>query len=220
MKKGFVVFLRVFFVLLFIGTVAFFGFRSYYLNQSANAISEALVIGDAPVIGEKSLPFPIVEFFDYQCPHCSAMSALLNDVVDGDHQTKIILRPVALSGQEAFLISAFVLAAEKQGSGYSVKLHKQIMSMGGIPDFDAVKKLAVSLGIDVSQAEEDSRSEAIGRELAKNTQLVRDVGFYAVPSLIIGDKGYLPRDGMPGINELKMMILDAKTRLNIQNTSE
>jgi len=36
-----------------------------------------------------------------------------------------------------------------------------------------------------------------------------------VPALVIGDKGYVPFKTMPGINELRLMMIDAKTRLQI-----
>lgn len=214
MKKILYISLRVFFVLILIGTVAFFGFRSYFLHQSQVAISQALVVDNAPIIGDKSAPFSIVEFFDYQCPHCAEMSKLVGDVVAGDTQTKVILRPVVFSGQETYLISSLVLAAEQQQAGASVKLHNMIMGLGHIPDLAQVKSIAAEIGIDVARAEKDAQAVDIRAALDKNTALVRRAGFYSVPALIIGDKGFLPRQGLPGINELKLMILDAKSRLN------
>lgn len=215
MKKGFMIFLRVIFILLLMAVAAYFVLRTVYVQQSKTAIEQSLVMTNVPVIGDKNLPFTIVEFFDYRCPHCSTMSHLVDEALQGDSQTKILLRPVAVGGKESLQISAFVLAVGLQKAGATEVLHQAIMNLDSPPDFDIVKSLAKGQGIDVGQAEQDSQTDAIKSVVVMNTQLVSDIGFNRVPALVIGDKGYVPREDMPTINQLKLMILDAKTRLGV-----
>jgi len=217
MKKSFIILLRVIFVLIVILLITLFGLRSFFLYESKQAIDTALVVGDAPVLGDVSATFSVVEFFDYRCSHCAVMSALVDEAIADDKTIKIILRPVALIENESFLISSFVLAADKQKDGAGIALHKDIMALGHVPDLVEVQSLARARGINVEQADIDSRREDIRVEVNRNTELVRDIGFGVVPSLVIGDRGYLPRDQMPSVNELKLMILDAKARLAVQN---
>ncbi len=213
MKKSLVIFLRVIFILTVILGAAFFSLRAYFLHESQQAIVAATNVGAAPVVGDSSAPLSIVEFFDYRCEHCAPMSRLVGEVVQGDTQIKIILRPVVFNGEESLQISAFVLAADKQKSGASAAIHHDIMNLSTLPDFATVAKIAASQGIDVARAQKDAESPAIQSELRANTGWVEDIGFYRVPSLIIGGKGYVPDAGLPSVNELKLMIIDAKEKL-------
>lgn len=217
MKRGILVFLRVIFILFVIVGVSIYMVRSYSLYESKKAIEQALIVGEMPVIGDGSSPFSIIEFYDYRCPHCAAMSRAVDTAIEGDTQTKIILRPVVLSDQDSFRIAAFVLSADKEKAGATVALHRQIMALGDIPTFDTVKAIAQSMGLNPEKIEQQAAmDEGLKTKIATNTKLVRDIGFYGVPALVIGDKGYVSRNGPPGVNELRLMILDAKTRLQIQ----
>lgn len=213
MKKAILISLRViFFVGLMLGA-AIFAARSYYQHQSKLAIDEALVLDGAPVMGDPDRPFTIVEFFDYRCPHCAAMSHLVKDAVGTDSQTKIILRPVVLREEESRKIAGLVLAADQQKAGASIALHTAIMDLPDLPTYAAVLELAEKQGLNVIQAEQDAQTYKT--KLDANTALIQKIGFPRVPAVIIGDKGYAPLDTMPGINEFLLMVLDAKTRLHV-----
>ncbi len=213
MRKGFIVFFRATFVILAMLVVTFFGMRYYYQTQSATAIDRALDAADTPIVGGKNNPFTIVEFFDYRCPHCAAFSKIVDEAVGEDTSTKILLRPTVVRDEQSYKIAMLVLAADKQRAGATILLHKQIMALSDIPTYETVKAMAASNGIDVGQAETDG--EGFRTVIAANTLMLRDIGFYGVPALIIGDKGYVPQTQMPGINELRLMMIDAKTRLKI-----
>lgn len=214
MKKGLFIFLRVIFVIGAMLVTTYFGFKFYYQAQSDRAIQKSLIAENISFIGNKDAPFTIVEFFDYRCPHCSAMSKLVDEAVNNDPQIKILLRPVVLSDEESLKISALVLAADMQKQGSTLSLHKEIMALPSVPSYDTVKAMAELKNINVEQAEKDG--EVFKSQITKNTSLIKEIGFYAVPSLVIGDKGFVPQGQMPGINELRLMILDAKKRLNVQ----
>ena len=214
MKKFLLVFLRVIFVIGVMLAATFFGLKTYFQFQSDKAIEKSLIVEKMPVIGNPDAPFTLVEFFDYRCPHCSAMSKLVDEAVNNDPNIKILLRPVVLSDDESLKISSFILAADDQREGLTIALHKEVMSLSSIPTYETVKTLAKAKGINIEQAEKDAENFKL--DIIKNTSLIKEIGFYAVPSLIIGDKGFLPRNQMPGINELRLMILDAKQRLGIK----
>lgn len=214
MKKFFFIFLRVIFIIGVMLVATFYGFKFYYQTQSDRAIEKSLVADNLPVIGQVDAPFTIVEFFDYRCSHCSTMSKLVDEAVRNDSHIKILLRPVVLSDDESLKISTLVLAADSQKQGATLSLHKDIMALPSVPTYDSVKALAVSKGINIEQAEKDG--ESFKPIVVQNTSLVVDIGFYGVPALVIGDKGFTPQDQMPGVNELRLMIIDAKQRLGLK----
>lgn len=215
MKKPLFIFLRVIFIIGVMLVATFYGFKFYYQAQSYRGIEKALVVDGPPVIGKTDAPFTIVEFFDYRCPHCSAMSKLVDEAVRNDPHIKILLRPVVLSDDESLKISTLVLAADSQKQGATISLHKDIMALPSIPTYNSVKDIAVSKGIDIKQAENDG--ESFKPLVTQNTALITDIGFYGVPALVIGDKGFMPQGQvLPGVNELRLMIIDAKKRLGLK----
>lgn len=214
MKKGLLVFLRVTFVISAILIASLFGLNFYFDAQSNRAIEKSLIVENSTIIGDKKAPFTLVEFFDYRCPHCSVMSKIVDEAVNKDPDIKILLRPVVVSDEESMKIATLVLGAEIQKQGSTLLLHKEIMALPSIPNYETVKAMAEANGINVQQAETDGQN--FKSLIIKNTSLIADIGFYGVPALIIGDKGFIPQGSMPGINELRLMIIDAKQRLNIK----
>jgi protein-disulfide isomerase len=214
MKKGLLVFLRVTFVISAILIASFFGLNFYFDAQSSRAIEKSLIVENLPIIGDKKAPFTLVEFFDYRCSHCSVMSKIVDQAVNNDPDIKILLRPVVVSDEESMKIATLVLGAEAQKQGSTLLLHKEIMALPSIPHYETVTAMAEAKGINVQQAEADGQS--FKPIITENTSLIVDIGVYGVPALIIGDKGFISRGPMPGINELRLMILDAKQRLNIK----
>lgn len=216
MKKGLIIFFRVTFIVLAMIIATYFGFKYYFLYQSQRAINVAVQShDDTPIIGDPNNPFPIVEFFDYRCDHCYPFMKLTQEAIGDDMNgtTKILLRPAIIADPQSAQIAQLVLAADLQKKGETLALHQQIMALTTPPTYDTVKAMAEARGLDVPKAEKDGQS--FKETLIKNTNLIRDIGFYGVPSLVIGDKGFMPQDTVPGINELKMMMIDAKTRLKI-----
>lgn len=217
MKKNLLIFCRVIFVLLAMFAATYFALRFYYVSQSKQAIEKSLDLtqSPAPIVGNETNPFPIVEFFDYRCPHCSTLSKIMMDAVGDDLQstTKIILRPTAVVDEQSYLIGTLVLALDNQKKGESAAVHQEIMALTDVPTYDTVKAMVQARGLDVEQAEKDA--EDLKDVIAKNTALGYEIGFPSVPALVIGDKGYVPFKTMPGINELRLMMIDAKTRLKV-----
>lgn len=217
MKKGLIIFFRVTFVLLAMLVMAYFGLRTYFLHESQQAIKVAVEQKNTPIIGNPNNPFPIVEFYDYRCNHCYPFSKLVAEAIGDDitnGTTKILLRPTVVGDQQSLQIAQLVMAADLQKKGETIAFHQQIMQLTTIPAYDTIKAMAAARGLNVEQAEKDG--EQFRRWIIDNTTLARNIGFKGVPALVIGDKGYMQyTDIMPGINELKLMMIDAKTRMNI-----
>jgi protein-disulfide isomerase len=212
MKKNLLIFLRVIFILLAMLLVTYFGLKFYYVSESKHGVEKALIVGESPIIGDTKNPLTIVEFFDYRCPHCLVFSKILMEAVGDDVNsgTKILLRPTVVVDQQSYQIAKFVMALDTQKQGETIALHKEIMNLADVPTYDTVKAMAQARGLNVEQAEKDS--ENFKDIIGTNTTLAQEIGFPSVPALIIGDKGYLPAH-MPGVNELRLMMIDAKTRL-------
>lgn len=213
MKKAFLIFIRVIFVLVALMVALYYGAKTYFLHQSSLAIEKSVVADNSPVIGDANSPYPIVEFFDYSCPHCAAMSRMLTSVTEGDKETKIILRPVAFIDDDSMKIATLVLAADKQLHGSGEDLHLRLMVLDSPPSYDVALTIAKDLGLDIVALEKSApQFEPL---IEANMILLRDVGFPGVPAVIFGDKGYFPQGPNTSTNEIRLMILDSKKRMGI-----
>ena len=72
----------------------------------------------APLRGEASAPITLVEFSDFQCPHCKALQPVLEKLLD-EYRGKVRLffknYPITRAHPDAALSAAAALAAGKQG---------------------------------------------------------------------------------------------------------
>ena len=212
-KRPVLIALRITGVVLLMLGAAFFAARAYYQHETKAAIQLAIQMDGSPVIGDRDRPFPVVEFLDYRCAHCAPMARLIDDAIGHDPDIKILLRPVYIGDEDSLKIASLVLAVDKQKAGATESLHRAIMALPEVPTYDTALQLAAQQGLNIVQAEKDAVDQRA--MVAQNTRLLGKIGFSSVPAIIIGDRGYMPFDQIPGINEFLLMVVDAKTRLHV-----
>ncbi len=61
--------------------------ESYYASFDASK-RQALKTNDCPMLGDPKAPVAVVEFSDYQCPHCAVANKPLHDLVTGPEKGK------------------------------------------------------------------------------------------------------------------------------------
>ena len=61
--------------------------ENYYASFDASK-RQALKTNDCPVLGDAKAPVALVEFSDYQCPHCAVANKPLHDLVTGPEKGK------------------------------------------------------------------------------------------------------------------------------------
>jgi protein-disulfide isomerase len=61
--------------------------ENYYASFDASK-RQPLKTNDCPVLGEAKAPVAVVEFSDYQCPHCAVANKPLHDLVTGPEKAK------------------------------------------------------------------------------------------------------------------------------------
>jgi predicted DsbA family dithiol-disulfide isomerase len=75
-------------------------------------------VSHAPVLGNPNAPVSIVEFSDFQCPHCKRMAPILDRLVDEYRgQVKVYYKafPLTRMHSDSELAAAAAIAAGKQG---------------------------------------------------------------------------------------------------------
>lgn len=191
--------------------LAFVGLHFYFYFAAKNALQDAKNESSALLLGNPQGDLLVVSFIDYQCPHCPTLDRVLEKTLPNEPEVKLLLRPVAWMGQTSEDIATLVLGSREQGK--AVALHKQIMEEATPPSYARAKELATNLGIDVKKAEDAALAAGLRPLIQKNSTIAVDIGLRSVPSLLIGSMPYTPPpEGMPGVNELRLLFDDARAK--------
>ena len=191
--------------------LAFVGLHFYFYFAAKNAFQDVKNESSALLLGNPQGELLVVSFIDYQCPHCPTLDLVLEKTLPSEPEVKILLRPVAWMGQTSEDIAALVLGAREQGK--AAALHKQIMEEANPPSYTRAKELATNLGIDVKKAEDAALAAGLSFIIQRNSTIAIDIGLRSVPSLVIGGMPYTPPpEGMPGVNELRLLFDEARAK--------
>lgn len=211
MPKALKIFLRVIFITLGIIVIGMGSITAYIAWDSKRAVKEAAIDISSQVTGNPDGKMTIVEFVDYRCHYCPILNATLGEALQFEKDVKVVIRPVGWVDEQSKPIASFLIASGKQGK--YVELHKKLMDLPSLPDYETVKTIAGSLGIDVAKAEEDAKGKDVEAQIEENQGYVMRSGFPGIPALIIGDRQFfLNEENMKSVNALRMEISDAYDR--------
>ncbi len=147
--------------------------------------------------GPKDAPFKIVEFADYQCPHCAKASAMMREELAKENPKRYHFAfrnyplPIYITGR-----SPAALAAEAAGlQGKFWEMHDLIFAHQDDMDkkvfnMDAFSKYAEQLGLSMSRFEKDEGSDKLMSKVAQDSTTARLQGVMMTPTFfIINRKG-------------------------------
>jgi protein-disulfide isomerase len=125
--------------------------ETYYASFDASK-RQSLKIGDCPVLGDPKAPITVVEFSDYQCPHCAVANKPLHDLVTGPEKGKARLcsKYFPLTGHpRARVAAACAEYARKNGKFW--QMNDLLFANQDQLDDDSLKGYAKQIGLDGAQ---------------------------------------------------------------------
>ena len=97
-------------------------------QKNAIKFAEALFNqSNDPIAGNPNGKITVVEFFDYQCPHCTTMAPVMADVIKANPDVRVVYKEFPIRGPMSEMASRAALAANKQGK-YMVLSHALLTS--------------------------------------------------------------------------------------------
>ncbi|HVX94178.1 MAG TPA: thioredoxin domain-containing protein [Polyangia bacterium] len=152
-------------------------------------------VSDAPMKGSPSAKITIVEFADYECPHCKRLQPVLRQVEDEFHNdVKIYFKQYPLPQHtNARLAAEAAVAANKQGKFwvYQDKLWDKQDELSPA----VIEKLAKESGLDVAKFRQDLASDAVKARVQKDREQGEALGLSATPTVYINGREYTdPKD--------------------------
>ena len=142
------------------------------------------------VLGNPNGKVTMVEFFDYNCPHCKdAVSDMLN-LLKKDPDLRFVLKefPILAQGSvDAAHVAIAVRMQDPTGQKY-LAFHQQVFNTRGMIDQDRALAAAREVGCDMARIEKDMKSPEVQTTIDEDMKLADAIGVDGTPSYVIGDQ--------------------------------
>ncbi len=137
-----------------------------------------------PMAGNPNGKITVVEFFDYQCPHCIDMTPIIEGLIKNNPDVKIVFKEFPIRGRISEIATRAALAANEQGKYF--ELHKALMTSKQEPlTEEAIYQAAKSVGIDVDKLKAAMKSGNVEQQVKANYKLAQQLGLLGTPALFI-----------------------------------
>jgi protein-disulfide isomerase len=139
----------------------------------------------SPVVGNPKGSVTVVEFFDYQCPHCKDMAGIMDNLTQKDSNVRVIYKEFPIFGANSQYAAKGALAAAQQGK--YIEFHNALMQAADPITPDQVNDIAKNLNLNMSQWQKDMGSNAITQELNTNVKLAQQLQLMGTPAFIVSN---------------------------------
>jgi protein-disulfide isomerase len=147
-------------------------------------------VSTAPSKGTPSGRVSVVEFVDYECPHCKHAQALLRQLVEEyPKDVKVYFKHFPLSHHtNARLAAEAAVAAQKQGKFWPYSDKMWANSEGLTPA--VIEKAANEIGLNVTRFKADMSSDAVKQRVQQDKELGSELGVNSTPSIYLNGRKY------------------------------
>ncbi len=163
--------------------------REFYEKKyKADQPTVKLDVSKAPKVGNDDAPVRLVEFFDYQCPHCQLFKPMLERAL-ADREGKAVLHYMMFplpSHENSKLASQAALAAAAMGKFH--EMHDLLFSKSPNHKRDDVIGYAKQIGLDPAAFEKqfDAQLPHVESDVAQGDA----AGVNATPTLFFNERKY------------------------------
>lgn len=171
--------------------------KSYKNRFEADKVKNVAIDG-SPAKGAESAAITIVEFADFECPHCGELAPALDKAVE-EHKggVRFVFKffPLPIHSR-ADIAARAAIAALSQGKFWEMHL-ALFVNQRRLEQTD-LDSYAKELGLDVSRFHADMQAQATTDRIAKDKKLGEDLQVHGTPSIFINGRLY---DGYQELGE-------------------
>jgi len=159
-------------------------------NRYRPITAKKIDLADAPMKGTPSAKITLVEFADYECPHCKRFQPVLHQILDEFRSdVKLYFKHYPLPQHtNARLAAEAAVAAQKQGKFW--QFQDKIWEKSEELTPAEIEKAAKEIGLDVPKFRQDMASEAVKARVQKDRSDGAAAGLQATPTLYINGREY------------------------------
>jgi protein-disulfide isomerase len=181
------------------------------LNRVAEFVEAArtkhdFTLDDTPLKGPAKAPVTIVEFADFQCPHCKVASGVMDEIAQkyGDKVAVYFKQFPLQSHATSTLAAKAAVAAQKQDKFWP--MHDLIFEHQTSLSPEKFMTFARRLGMNVAKFKQDLNSQDIASQVARDRKEGNQAGITGTPAIFIDGHRYM---STPSLEALSYAI-DAK----------
>ncbi len=171
-----------------------YGGTLYLVDKSTNSFKALSVdkiaevtTGTSPFLGSADAPVVITLFTDFQCPYCSKVAPLTEEVVKNNPGTvKLVLKNLPLRNHKyAEPAARAALAAKEQGKFW--EYHDSLFARERLnpADFDTIAK---ELGLDIAKFKKDMKSDKVKKQIFDDIEQAEAAGVSGTPTIYINGR--------------------------------
>jgi protein-disulfide isomerase len=149
----------------------------------------------APMKGNPAAKVTLVEFADYECPHCKRLQPVLRQVLDEFHDdVKVYFKHYPLPQHtNARLAAEAAVAAQYQGKFW--QFQDKLWDKQDELTPAQIEKIAKESGLDLAKFRQDMDSQQVKAQVQKDRADGQSLGLQATPTLYIDGREYTdPKD--------------------------
>jgi protein-disulfide isomerase len=164
-------------------------------------VVKSIDVSRAPRRGPGDAPITIVEFVDYECPHCREAQPFLRQVLEAyPRQVKLFFKQFPLGGHTMARTAAeAAMAANKQGKFWPYS--DLVWPKSDVLTAAVLEQIAKEVGLDVPRWRNDMASEAIKNWVGQDKSDGVAIGINSTPSIYINGRRYTGRHDMESISD-------------------
>ena len=149
-----------------------------------------LDVSDSPMKGDASAKVSLVEFADYECPHCKRFQPVLRQILDEFHgEVKLYFKHYPLPQHtNARLAAEAATAAQKQGKFWPFEERLWANQDSLTPA--ELEKYAKETGLDLTKFRKDLDSQVVKDHVQKDRTEGSAAGISSTPTLFINGREY------------------------------
>ena len=142
----------------------------------------------------------LVEFFDYHCPYCRAMSPYLPALLDAHPDVRLLFAEYPILAPDSAIASRLALAAARQN--LYLPAHDWLFRQHGRYTTAMVGALAAAIGADAARLRRDMNDPAIGMLLDRLQFAGERLDLQGTPAMVTTNgvvEGFLPPAGLTAL---------------------
>ncbi|MFW5955354.1 MAG: thioredoxin domain-containing protein [Rhodothermales bacterium] len=141
-----------------------------------------------PMEGNPDARVTVMEFFDPNCPHCKTMHAVMNEVVEGQHDNaRFFYKPVALWPHSVPQIEALYAAAQENLFEEMLQAQFNRQNQSGL-NIEELRQIAQQIGMNASVLQQRIERGIYRNTVMRQREIAGEVGLTGVPAILINGR--------------------------------